>query len=136
MENKFLGKGWSFPPEFYAGGAEVEMVAGEEDIRQSLQILLSTSLNERIMQSGFGCDLNRFLFEETNQSFINDMRNSVSNAILRNEPRVRVEAVQLDNSDSENGRITITVDYTVYTTNNRFNLVYPFYINEASTLAR
>lgn len=135
MDNRFLGKGWAFPPEFYAEGAEVEMVAGEEDIRQSLQILLSTSLNERIMHPGFGCELNRFLFEEADQRLVHDMQHVVSNAILLYEPRIKVEEVQVQDSDTENGLITISVDYTVRTTNNRFNLVYPFYINEASALA-
>ncbi|MCB0375311.1 MAG: GPW/gp25 family protein [Sinomicrobium sp.] len=135
MENKFLGKGWAFPPEFYAEGAEVEMVAGETDIRQSLRILLSTSLNERIMNPGFGCDLNRFLFEETTQSLINDLRGVVSDAILRHEPRIAVDEVKVENPDPGKGLIRISVDYTVRTTNNRFNLVYPFYINEASITA-
>ncbi len=135
MESDFFGKGWAFPPEFYVGGTEVEMVSGENDIRQSLQIILSTSLNERIMHPGFGCDLNRFLFEETSQHLINDIQSTVSNAIFRHEPRIKLEEVQLDNSDSQNGLITISVNYTVRTTNNRFNLVYPFYINEASTSA-
>ncbi|WP_340200029.1 GPW/gp25 family protein [Ascidiimonas sp. W6] len=132
MENKFLGRGWSFPPEFYAQGAEIEMKEGVDDIKQSLQILLSTTLQERIMQSGFGCDLNRFLFEETSQGVINDIRNTVSDAILNHEPRILVDAITLENSDSENGLITISIDYTVHMTNTRSNLVYPFYINEAS----
>jgi len=136
METKFLGKGWSFPPEFYAEGAEVEMVSGEKDIRQSLKILLSTSLNERLMHSGYGCDLNQFLFEEADQRLVNGLKNTVSHAILMNEPRITLNEVNVDNSDTENGLITISVDYTVRTTNNRFNLVYPFYINEASTVAR
>ncbi|AXT61397.1 hypothetical protein D1816_13915 [Aquimarina sp. AD10] len=132
MENKFLGKGWSFPPEFYAHGAAVEMKEGEDDIKQSLQILLSTALQERIMQSGFGCDLNRFLFEETSQGVINDIRSTVSNAILNHESRILVDDIKLENSDLENGLITISIDYTVHMTNTRSNLVYPFYINEAS----
>lgn len=132
MENKFLGKGWSFPPEFYAQGAAVEMKEGEDDIKQSLQILLSTALQERIMQSGFGCDLNRFLFEETSQGVINDIRSTVSNAILNHESRILVDDIKLENSDLENGLITISIDYTVHMTNTRSNLVYPFYINEAS----
>ena len=135
MENKFLGKGWAFPPEFYAEGAEVEMVTGEADIKQSLRILLSTSLKERIMQPGFGCDLNRFLFEEMSQQLINDVRGIVSDAILRHEPRIEVNEVKVDISGSEEGLLTISVAYTVRTTNNRFNLVYPFYINEASITA-
>ncbi len=136
MENKFLGKGWSFPPQFHTGGAEVEMVAGEDDIMQSLQILLSTSLNERMMHPGYGCDLNRFMFEEVDQGFVNGLGNMVSRAILMNEPRIEVDEVDISDSRPEHGLITISINYTVRTTNNRFNLVYPFYINEASTLAR
>jgi len=84
------------------------------------------------MQSGFGCDLNRFLFEETSQGVINDIRSTVSNAILNHESRILVDDIKLENSDLENGLITISIDYTVHMTNTRSNLVYPFYINEAS----
>ena len=55
-DSSFLGTGWSFPPTFRKGGADVEMAAGSEDIHQSLQILLSTRLGERILQPEFGCD--------------------------------------------------------------------------------
>lgn len=132
MENDFLGRGWSFPPEFYAGGAEVEMAAGEEDIRQSLQILLSTSLNERVMHSGFGCELTRFLFEEIDQGLVNSLRSTVSDAILRHEPRIRVEEIDIRDTGADNGLLLISIDYIVSTTNNRYNMVYPFYIKEAS----
>ncbi|UII31369.1 GPW/gp25 family protein [Fulvivirga ulvae] len=132
MENKFLGKGWAFPPEFYAGGAEVEMVSGEEDIKQSLQIILSTSLNERTMNSGFGCELSRFVFEETSQRMIHDIRKTVANAILLNEPRIKTDEVQVLDTRLDEGIITISVNYLVRSTNNRFNLVYPFYLNEAT----
>jgi phage baseplate assembly protein W len=63
-DQSFLGRGWSFPPAFSRSGAEVEMVSGAEDIRQSLGILLSTRLGERLMQDEFGCDLQHVLFEE------------------------------------------------------------------------
>ncbi len=132
MENKFLGRGWSFPPEFYAHGAAVEMKEGTDDIKQSLQILLSTALQERIMQSGFGCDLNRFLFEEISQGVVNDIRNTVSDAILNHESRILVDDIQVGTSDSDHGLLTISIAYTIQMTNTRSNLVYPFYINEAS----
>ncbi|UII24678.1 GPW/gp25 family protein [Fulvivirga maritima] len=131
MENNFLGKGWSFPPQFYADGAEVELVSGEEDIKQSLEIILSTSLKERVMMSDFGCDLSQFLFEEVDQSLINEMRGVVSDAILKYEPRVKAEQVAINNS-AEEGMLAISIDYVVRTTNNRYNLVYPFYLKEAS----
>lgn len=132
MENDFLGRGWSFPPVFYAGGADVAMVSGEEDILQSLKILLATSLNERIMHSDFGCELSRFLFEEIDQSMINGLRGAVGDAILKQEPRIRVEEIVIEDSAADNGLLMISIDYLVRTTNNRYNMVYPFYINEAT----
>jgi phage baseplate assembly protein W len=134
MDNEvgFLGRGWSFPPEFFSGGAEVEMAAGEEDIRQSLQILLATATGERTMFSSYGCELSRYLFEEVDQSLFNGLRSVVSDSILNNEPRITVDNVDIDQSGNEAGLLLITVDYTISATNNRYNLVYPFYINEAS----
>lgn len=132
MNNDFLGKGWTFPPEFVANGNDLAMVSGEEDIKQSLQILLSTSLKERVMHPDFGCDLNQFLFEEIDDRFISDVRNIVSRSLLMHEPRIIVNEVSIADVDLDNAVVQISVDYIVRTTNNRFNLVYPFYVNEAS----
>ena len=128
----FLGRGWSFPPEFFQGGAEVNMVAAEEDIRQSLHILLTTSMGERIMFSSYGCDLSRYLFAEIDQSLVNGLTDIITDAILNNEPRIQTDNVEIDQHDSVTGLLLISIDYTVRSTNNRYNLVYPFYINEAS----
>ena len=84
----FLGTGWAFPPTFIAGGGEVELVAGTADIHQSLQILLSTRLGERLMQESFGCDLTNILFEEIDQSMVNILTNLISDAILYHESRI------------------------------------------------
>jgi len=128
----FLGKGWSFPPEFFVNGADLQMVAGEEDIRQSLRILLSTSLGERTMFAAYGCDLSRYLFGEIDQGMVNGLREMVSSAILRNEPRIKTDYVDVDQSESITGLLLITISYTVRSTNNRYNFVFPFYVNEAS----
>ena len=52
-------------------GAEVATVADEEDIQESLRILLSTRPGERVMQDLFGCDLESVLFEEVDQGLVN-----------------------------------------------------------------
>ncbi len=135
MDNKFLGHGWAFPPSFSEGGADVGFTAGEEDIKQSLQILLSTSLNERMMHPDFGCDLTQFLFEELDERFASELSNMVSKALLLYEPRIQAEEVTVADIDLEKGIVHISIDYIVRSTNNRFNLVYPFYVNEASTVA-
>lgn len=128
----FLGTGWAFPPTFTTGGRQVEMVSGVEDIHQSLQILLSTRLGERVMQESFGCDLTDLLFEEIDQSMVNRLTNLVSDAILYYEPRITLDRLDVSPAQAEAGLLLISLEYTVSATNSRFNMVYPFYVNEAS----
>ena len=128
----FLGTGWSFPPAFSKGGADLATVSGEQDIHQSLQILLSTQLGERVMQDEFGCELSGFLFEEIDQALVNGVTSVVADAILYHEPRIKLDNLTLDESKAQQGLLLISIDYTVRSTNSRFNMVYPFYINEAA----
>ncbi|MEZ4731475.1 MAG: GPW/gp25 family protein [Caldilineaceae bacterium] len=133
IEQSFLGVGWSFPPSFAAGGAAVAMVAGAADIEQSLHILLSTSLGERVMQEEYGCDLQSVLFAEIDQDLSNALTSLISDAILYHEPRIVLEQLLVAESPTEAGLLLISIDYTIRNTNSRFNLVYPFYLNEAAT---
>ncbi|WP_445633106.1 IraD/Gp25-like domain-containing protein [Nostoc sp. DSM 114161] len=130
--NSFLGTGWSFPPTFNQDTGTVEMVSDEEDIFQSLEIILSTRPAERIMQPDFGCELSQFVFEEISQGLITGIKGTISDALLYHEPRIDVEEINID--ESEPGLLLINVIYRVRVTNSRFNLVYPFYINEAQTV--
>jgi len=128
----FLGRGWSFPPEFGPNGAEVAIVAGEEDIAQSLSILFGTALGERVMRETYGCDLSRYMFEEVDQSLLTSISGAVSDAILYYEPRIRLDGVDVSESDQTEGLILIAVRYAVRASNTRFNMVYPFYLTEAA----
>lgn len=128
----FLGTGWSFPPTFTKGGAELIVVSGPEDIHQSLQILLSTQLGERVMHEDFGCDLNTMLFEEVDQNLVNTIISMVTDAILYHEPRISLDHLDISESQREQGLLLISIEYTVRSTNSRFNMVYPFYLNEAT----
>ena len=132
--NSFLGTGWSFPPEFNKVSNSVELVSGIEDIDQSLNILLSTALGERVMQPKYGCELTDYVFESLNSSVIGYLKDRVTNAILFYEPRIRVEKIEITSSDSIElieGRFTISIQYFVPGTNSRFNYVYDYYLNEA-----
>lgn len=132
-DQSFLGTGWGFPPTFIGGGADVEMVSGVEDIHQSLQILLSTQRGERILEDEFGCDLNHALFEEMDQGLVNTLTSLISDAILYHEPRITLDSLDISESGTEPGLLLIGIEYTIRSTNSRFNMVYPFYINEAVT---
>lgn len=135
-ELNFLGIGWSFPPEFNRHTSQVKLVASEEDINQSLNILLSTSLGERVMQPKYGCDLMDFQFEPTNNSLLSYIKDLVENSILIYEPRIKIEKISITPAESFDlieGRMTIEVDYVIHETNSRFNYVYDFYLREANT---
>lgn len=132
--NSFLGTGWSFPPEFNKDSRNVVMVSSVEDIEQSLNILLSTTLGERVMQPKYGCDLNSYVFEALNSSVIGYIKDRVKNAILYYEPRIIADKIEVtaDGSfDLIEGRFIISIDYTIPETNSRFNYVYDYYKNEA-----
>jgi uncharacterized protein len=129
----FLGTGWSFPPTFGRAGAEVAMVSGVEDIHQSLQILMSTRLGERVMQDEFGCALDSVVFEEIDQGLLNSLNSAISNAILYHEPRITLDKLDVSESAAQPGLLFISLEYTIRSTNSRFNMVYPFYTNEATT---
>ena len=131
----FLGRGWSFPPRFAAAANEVEMVAGERDIRESLFILLSTAQGERVMVPTYGCDLHRYVFAELTTGMMTEIRDTVMTAILRWEPRIDVIAVSVTADADEPALVRIGIDYRVRRTNVRSNLVFPFYIREG-TLVR
>ena len=131
----FLGTGWSFPPTFTQGGGDLELVTGFEDIHQSLQILLSTRMGERVMQDDFGCDLTNVLFAEIDQDLVNNLTSLISDAILYHEPRITLDRLDISESDSHQGLLLISIEYTVRNTNSRFNMVFPFYINEAASSA-
>ncbi|MBS1596992.1 MAG: GPW/gp25 family protein [Bacteroidetes bacterium] len=133
--NSFLGVGWSFPPTFDNQTGQVEMVSDVDDINQSLDILLSTSLGERVMQPDYGCNLNDYMFESLNNSLIGIIKHHVENAILFYEPRIvaqNVDVTAADSSDLIEGKFTITVEYVIPETNSRFNYVYDYYLNEAT----
>ena len=134
MAVDFLGRGWAFPPVFDKSSASIEMVEGQIYINQSLHIILSTSLGERVMRPTFGCNLKDFQFEAMNSGFIGYMRDMVFNALLFHEPRIKVDSVEVNTDNQIEGKLMITVHYTVRTTNSRFNFVYDFYVKGESGL--
>lgn len=108
------------------------MTADEADINKSLEILLSTTIGERFLQPLYGCNLDDYVFEAMNASTETAIKVTVKNAVLIFEPRIKLLTIELLDDFLSEGRIDILVDYEVINTNTRFNLVYPFYLNEAN----
>lgn len=110
------------------------MVSDKDDIRQSLDILLTTSLGERVMQPTYGCNLRDFLFEPMNSTLLGFLHDLVERAILFFEPRIIVQKIEITEPGSFElfeGKLRISVDYEIAETNSRLNYVYDFYLREA-----
>jgi len=112
------------------------MSSEEKDIEQSLEILLSTRLGERIMHPDFGCDLTDMIFEPLSVSVKTYISNLVETAILYHEPRILLHKIGLSNDGENQGLVNILLEYTISSTNSRRNYVYPFYINEGTNVKK
>jgi phage baseplate assembly protein W len=131
----FLGRGWSFPPNFVKGGNAVDMFEAEIDIKSSLIIILSTTVGERVMQPGFGSNMDKLIFEPLDTTFSTYITQLIRNAILYFEPRITLDTVTYE-SDELNGKVDITINFTVNGTNNRSNIVFPYYFNEGTDITQ
>lgn len=126
----FLGQGFKFPIEVDGATGRFVMSSYEEDIRESIFIILNTRPGERPMRPEFGCRIYDYLFEAMNYTVISAMNEAVYEALLVWEPRIEDIEVDIDTERLEDGIADIKISYVVRKTNNPYNLVYPFYLNE------
>lgn len=132
-KNSYLGKAWAYPPRLDAENKMTVMVEKEENIRQSLWTLLSTSPGERVHHYDYGCPIRKYIFENMDTTTQTLIKEEIEKSIILFEPRISLIAVTLDLDDKE-GIMRINLDYTVRQTNRRSNMVYPFYLNEGTDL--
>jgi len=127
MAKEFLGKGWKFPVGVNSTG-KVEMSQYETDIREAIWLILSTSRGERVMRPDFGCGIYDFVFAPINTATIAMIESSIREALTAWEPRAELTNVDISTDEADEGKLLISIDYRVRSTNNEFNLVYPFYL--------
>ena len=128
----FLGIGWKFPPSFDKRTGSVVLVSEEEDIRESLLILLSTKPGERVMLPDYGCDLTFSVFESIDSTLINEIKRKIEFSVLYYEPRIILDDIKIEPDTENEGLLMIELIYTVRKTNKRSNMVYPYYIIEGT----
>ncbi len=131
-EHSFLGNGWSFEvmPDPVTG--RIRMCGGEDDVAQAVKLILNTKRGERVMRPDFGCRLCDFAFESFSQSVKSEMIEEIETALTLHEPRITDIEVAIYDASPE-GRIILDISYVIRTTNNRYNLVFPFYIEEGGS---
>lgn len=130
FEKEFLGRGLHFPIGIDPVTGRIRTSAYEDSIRESIYLILMTRKGERVMQPDFGCGIQDYVFESMDYGIMSKMSTSVKNALIMWEPRIDEVEVDVAPSASETGMIEIRISYVVRSTNNPYNLVYPFYLNE------
>ena len=128
----FLGVGWAFPPCVQSDGG-TSMVSYDDDIRQSIRIILGTDQGERVMRPDFGAGLRSFLFGPISSTNLQRIKARVQDALIKWEPRIDVLQVTVTFDASERSKLLIDINYRVRATNTLTNLVYPFYLQEGSS---
>ena len=128
-KSKIIGSGFSFPMQVDALGS-VEMSSDDENIRQSMMLILGTAPGERMKRPTFGCAIHDILFEPNTSVTAAKIEYEVKRALLEFEPRVDDIEVDAMPDPMEESRMNVTISYTIRTTNTKSNLVYPFYLRK------
>lgn len=128
-EKEIIGTGWAFPPQFDPDTNTTVMAAGVEDINQSLYILFTTELGERVMQPNYGTAMKSMIFESINEHFKSYMRMVLVRSLALYEPRIRPLNIDFIADETLEGRYLMHLDYIVLSTRQRHNFIFPFYLN-------
>lgn len=127
----YIGVGWSFPPRFNKVMRGVEMVSGQQEIEESLAVLFSTQLNERLFHGDYGCSMIDYQFAVCNSVTVMRIENMISYAVKKFEPRITLDNVGVDVDEIMNGKLTISLDYTINATNSKYNMIYPYFFEKS-----
>lgn len=129
MTNDFFGAGWKFPPETDKDN-RFSLTSSEdaESIRQAIWMILGTARGERVMRPDFGCGIHELVFAVNSAGTAGRVASEVRQALLQWEARIDVLNVSVSPDAAEPSKLLIEIEYNLRTTNSRFNVVYPFYL--------
>ena len=127
MSEEFIGRGWAFPLRTDATGG-IAMVSREREIEEAIRLILGTSPGERPMRPEFGCRIHDFVFGSADDPTANLIGAEVRRSLARWEPRINVEDVVVSFDVRDASVLYIDIRYSIRQTNDRRNLVFPFYV--------
>ena len=128
--NDFLGTGLKFPVGINKVTGRFKMSSDDEDIKESIYIILMTRKGERLLMPNFGSNINDFVFEVVNETNLTLMENSIKNSIKKKKKRIRNLNVEISQDSQDSGRLIINISYIISNINMPGNIVFPFYIQE------
>lgn len=126
----FMGRGFQFPFGVDPATNRIAMSSAEDNIRESIRLILRTNIGERVMLPEFGTSAGDFLFSDSSAERVSALESNVREALERWEPRISDVEVNTVNNGGSRNMVELNIRYAVRMTNNRFNMVYPFYMME------
>lgn len=132
MAKEFLGRGWKFPVGIDPVTGRLAMSELEQDIKESIRIIVTTAPGERLMRPDFGCGIHELVFAAINRVTLGMFESRIRQAIIKWEPRVEILKLEIGTAEVDRGKLDIQLTCLVRETNNEFNLVFPFYLTEGT----
>jgi len=132
MSKAFLGRGWKFPVGVDPISGRIAMSEYEQDIKESIRIILFTAPGERLMRPDFGCGVHDLVFASISRATIGLVESRVRESLTKYEPRIEIVSLDVSTRNIDNGQLEIDLKYRVRETNNAFNLVFPFFLKEGT----
>jgi phage baseplate assembly protein W len=132
VAEEFVGAGWGFFPVRTDVTGQIVLVTGEQEIEESIRLILATAPGERPMRPAFGCAIHDFVFAPADAATAGQIAFEVRTALERWEPRIDVLEVRVDFDGVEEGTLHIQIGYRIRGTNDPRNLVFPFYVIPAT----
>lgn len=130
LQKEFLGTGFRFPVQVDENTGRMKTASFEEDIKEAIRIILMTKKGERVRRPDFGCGIYDYAFETLDYMTVSAMKREIEQALIQWEPRIEEIEVNILADKENKGKAVIDINYIVRNTNNPYNLVFPYYINE------
>jgi phage baseplate assembly protein W len=127
VTDEFIGRGWAFPLRTDATGG-IALVSRQREIEEAIRLILGTSTGERPMRPEFGCRIHDYVFASADGATANAITAEVRRALKRWEPRINVHDVVVSFDVRDSTVLYIDIRYAIRRTNDRRNLVFPFYV--------
>jgi hypothetical protein len=130
-DRQFLGVGWKFPLQVTPDG-RIAQARQEQRIEESVYLILGTAKGERLMRPDFGCDIHGLVFAPNDGRTTALVAHTVREALVQYERRIDVLDVSSESPPEQPNLLLIRVSYRIRANNAVGNLVYPFFIREAT----
>ena len=127
MSDGFIGRGWAFPIRTDATGG-IALVGRGQELAESIRLILGTAKGERPMRPDFGCGIHDLIFSPMDATTAGRVAYDVRAALDRWEPRIDVIDVDVSYPAGPSGVMYVDISYSERETNDRRNLVFPFYV--------